>query len=157
MQFLIFTCSLGLIFLINHQTRVMVKSNMPNRLLRLLRFVKFAPILAFLVLLVLVFTTFHTKEEIRLSHAWYDAQFWAYTAFLYCSLAITENKITMIPMLVTLFIAIYNTPLFHYEKLFIGRYVFVSDIFGVLMFIAMWIATTKITNRIEVTNESFTN
>ncbi|WML54758.1 hypothetical protein RCG17_09280 [Neobacillus sp. PS3-12] len=157
MQFLIFACSVGMIFLINHQTKVMEKSNMPKRLLRLLQFVKFAPILAFLVLMVLVFTTFHTKEGIRLSHAWYVAQFWAYTAFLYCSFAITKNKVTLIPMLVSLVIAIYNTPLFHYEKLFIGRYVIVSDIFGVLMFIAMWIATTKITNRMEVTNESFTN
>jgi hypothetical protein len=157
MQFLIFACSVGLIFLINHQTRVMVKLNMPNRFLKLLQFVKFAPILAFLVLLVLVFTTFQTKQGIRLSHAWYDAQFWAYTAFLYCSFAITKNKNTLIPMLVSLFIAIYNTPLFHYEKLFIGRYVIVSDIFGVLMFIAMWVATTRITNRMEVTNESFTN
>jgi hypothetical protein len=119
--------------------------------------VKFAPILAFLVLLVLVLTTFHTKEGIRLSHAWVVAQFWAYSAFLYCSFAITKNKITLIPMLIILFIAIYNTPLFHYEKLFIGRYVIVSDIFGVLMFIAMWIATTKLTKRMEVTNESFTS
>jgi hypothetical protein len=157
MQFLIFACSVGLIFLLNNMTKEMLTRDLPNRLQRLLQFVKIAPILAFLVLLVLVLTTFHTKEGIRLSHAWVVAQFWAYSAFLYCSFAITKNKITLIPMLIILFIAIYNTPLFHYEKLFIGRYVIVSDIFGVLMFIAMWIATTKLTKRMEVTNESFTS
>lgn len=52
MQFLIFACSVGLIFLINYLTRMMVKTNLPTRFLRLLQFVKFAPILAFLVLLV---------------------------------------------------------------------------------------------------------
>jgi hypothetical protein len=156
MQFLIFACSVGLIFLINYLTKMMVKTNLPNRFVRLLQFVKIAPILAFLVLLVLVFTAFHTKEALRLSHAWYVAQFWACTAFLYCSLAATKNKLTLIPMLISFIIAIYNTPLFHYEKLFTARYVIVSDIFGVLMFIAMWIATTKLTKRTEAANDSVT-
>jgi hypothetical protein len=156
MNFLIFACSVGLIFLINLLTKEMVKSNLPTRFLRLLQFVKFAPILAFLVLLVLVFTVFHTKESVRLSHAWYVAQFWACTAFLYCSVVVTKNKQILIPMLISFIIAIYNTPLFHYEKLFTARYVIVSDIFGVLMYIAMWIATTKLTKRTEAANDSIT-
>jgi putative copper export protein len=156
MNFLIFSCSLGLIFLINYLTKEMVKSNLPTRFLRLLQFVKFAPILAFLVLLVLVLTTFHSKEAIRLSHAWYVAQFWAYTAFLYCSLVLTKNKLPLIPMIISFIIAIYNTPLFHYEELFTGRYIVVSDIFGILMFVRMWIATTKLTKRTEAANDSVT-
>ncbi|KZD26857.1 hypothetical protein B4083_5669 [Bacillus cereus] len=47
-------------------------------------------------------------------------------------------------MIISLLIAIYNTPLFHFENLFIGHYVVVADIFGTLMFINLWIAISKI-------------
>lgn len=152
MSFLIFIWSAALIYMVLYMTKAMVKTDVNYRYFRLLRFVRVAPILAFIVLLFLVLTYFHTKSGIRLSHAWYVAQFWAYTAFLYCSLVMTKYKIIIIPMILTLITAIYNTPLFHYEKLFIGRYVIVSDFLGVLMFLTMWISTSKILTMKEAAN-----
>jgi hypothetical protein len=133
-------------------TKSMLTATIHKRFFRLLRFVRIAPILAFVVLLVLVFSYFHTEASIRLSHAWYTAQFWAYTAFFYCSLVLSKNKWTLIPMLLTFFIAIYMTPLFHYENLFSGRFMIVADIFGVLLFIMLWISTSKILKVKEATN-----
>lgn len=147
MYFLIFACSLLCLSFINYPTKTILKTNPTNlnkRHLKMLQFVKFAPIISFLILFILVLTFFHTKEGIRLSHAWYVAQFWAYTAFLYCSYAITKKKSCLTLMPLSLAIAIYNTPLFHYESVFIGRYILISDLFGILMFLAIWIATSKI-------------
>ena len=62
---------------------------------------------------------------------------------------ITKSKICLIPIALSLVAAIYLTPIFHYEKLIIGRYVIVSDIFGALMFIAMWVAATKNLNTMK--------
>ena len=153
MQFLFFALSVGFIFFIDYMTKAIGKTNLANfnkRFIGLLQFVKFAPIIALFVLLALVLTYFHTKEGIRLSHAWYVAQFWAYTAFIYCSFMITKSKICLIPIALSLVAAIYLTPIFHYEKLIIGRYVIVSDIFGALMFIALWVAASKTLNTMRM-------
>lgn len=154
MPYFIFVFSLGLILFLVYMTNYMLKANLiepmlKKRFYRLLQFVKMAPIIALLVLLVLVLAYFRTKEGIRLSHAWHDAQFWAYTTFLYCSFAITKHKICIVGMIIALALAVYNTPLFHYESIFIGRNVIVSDIFGILMFWAMWIATSKILRKMK--------
>ncbi|MDP4086289.1 MAG: hypothetical protein Q8934_16975 [Bacillota bacterium] len=154
MQYLIIAFSLLFIFFNTIATRNFLTanqyiSNFYKRFFKLLQFVKFAPVIAFLVLLVLVLTYFHSKVEIRLSHAWFDSQFWAYTTFLYCFFVITKNKLSLIFMAISLFIAIYNTPLFHYENLFIGRNVMVSDLFGILMFLSMWITISKLSTRLN--------
>ncbi|MEH7158938.1 hypothetical protein [Neobacillus drentensis] len=149
MQILIFTCSLVFIYFNRAMTKKLLKSNQKkdkinNRFFKLLTLVKFAPILAFLILLGLVLLYFHSKAEIRLSHAWYDSQFWAYSTLLYFFYKITKNKLSLIFGVLSIFIAIYNTPLFHYERLFIGRGIIVSDIFGILMFLSMWLTISKI-------------
>ena len=154
MQYIIFACSLVFIFFNNFVSKNLQTTNIhtPNfkkRFFRLLQFVKFAPILALLVLIVLVATYFHSKAGIRLSHAWYDSQFWAYSALIYCFYRITKNKLCLIFMTLSFFIAIYNTPLFHYEHLFIGWNVIVSDLLGILMFLSMWITISKITTRLQ--------
>ncbi|EJQ73343.1 hypothetical protein [Bacillus toyonensis] len=149
MMFFLLIINVGFIFFIHYIKKSVFKYgvNHPSsnkRYLNLLQFVKFAPLIALLVLFVLVLTTLHTKAGIRLSHAWYAAQFWAYYTFLFCSYMITKKKIFLFSMIISLLIAIYNTPLFHFENLFIGHYVVVADIFGTLMFINLWIAISKI-------------
>ncbi|EOP60272.1 hypothetical protein IKQ_06021 [Bacillus cereus VDM053] len=149
MMFFMLIINVCFIFFIHYITKSVFKYgvNHPNsnkRYLNLLQFIKFAPLIALLVLFVLVLTTLHTKAGIRLSHAWYAAQFWAYYTFLFCSYMITKKKFFLFPMIISLLIAIYNTPLFHFENLFIGHYVVVADIFGTLMFINLWIAISKI-------------
>ncbi|EJQ46617.1 hypothetical protein IEI_04211 [Bacillus wiedmannii] len=149
MMFFLLIINVGFIFFIHYIKKWVFKYgvNHPSsnkRYLNLLQFVKFAPLIALLVLFVLVLTTLHTKAGIRLSHAWYAAQFWAYYTFLFCSYMITKKKIFLFSMIISLLIAIYNTLLFHFENLFIGHYVVVADIFGTLMFINLWIAISKI-------------
>ncbi|PEI32143.1 hypothetical protein [Bacillus pseudomycoides] len=149
MMFFMLIINVNFIFFIHYITKWVFKYgvNHPSsnkRYLNLLQFVKFAPLIALLVLFVLVLTTLHTKAGIRLSHAWYAAQFWAYYTFLFCSYMITKKKFFLFSMIISLLIAIYNTPLFHFENLFIGHYVVVADIFGTLMFINLWIAISKI-------------
>ena len=110
---------------------------------------KFAPVIALFILLILVLTFFHTKTEIRLSHAWFISQFWAYSTLLYLFFKIFKNKLSLIFAALSIFIAIYNTPLFHYEQLFLDRNIIVSDIFGILMFLSMWYTTSKITAQLQ--------
>jgi hypothetical protein len=154
MQLLIFTCSLVFIYFNNFVTKNVLKENqktykLNNRIVWLLKLVKFAPVIAFFILLVLVLIYFHTKAGIRLSHAWYDSQFWAYSTLLYFFYRLTKHKLSLIFAVLSIFIAIYNTPLFHYEHLFFGRSVIVSDILGILMFLSMWFTISKITTKLQ--------
>ena len=156
MQYIIFACSLVFIFFNNFisknlQTTNIHTPNFKKRFFRLLQLVKFSPILALLLHFFNCFScnSFHSKAGIRLSHAWYDSQFWAYSALIYCFYRITKNKLSLIFMTISFFIAIYNTPLFHYQHLFIGWNVIVSDLFGILMFLSMWITIPKITTRLQ--------
>ncbi|KMY53015.1 hypothetical protein AC623_02595 [Bacillus sp. FJAT-27231] len=154
MQYIIFACSLVFVFFNNTVISNLLLANqntqhLRTRFFRLLHFVKFTPVIAFTILLFLVLTYFHSNTEIRLSHAWYDSQFWAYTALLYCFFKLTKNKLSLIFAAMSFFIAVYNTPLFHYESLFYGRYIIVSDLFGILMFLSMWITISKVTARIR--------
>jgi hypothetical protein len=152
MQFIIFACSLVFIFFTNAVTNNLPLANqdtqeLKKRFVRLLQFVKFTPVIAFMILLVLVIAYFQSNPVIRLSHAWYDSQFWAYTALLYFLYKLSKNKLNLILAGISLLIAIYNTPLFHYENLFNGYYVIVSDLFGILMFLSMWSTISKVTTR----------
>ncbi|WP_088070647.1 hypothetical protein [Gottfriedia luciferensis] len=148
MKFLIFTCSLVFIYF-NHFVSKNLRAENPKshelnkRLFRLLKLVKFAPVIAFFILIVLVSITLHTKPGIRLSHAWFVSQFWAYSTLLYSIYKITKNKLSLVFVLLSIIIAIYNTPLFHYEHLFLGHSVIVSDIFGTLLFLSMWLTVSK--------------
>ena len=150
MMFLMLAISLGLLFFIHYLSNQMIQNEVTHPstkksfIIKLLQFVRFAPFIALLVLLVLVLTTLHTKAGIRLSHAWYAAQFWAYYTFLYCIYMIIKKKLFLFSMIISLSIAIYNTPLFHFENLFTGYNVVVADIFGTLMFINLWMAISKV-------------
>lgn len=150
MMFLMLAISLGLMFFIHYLSNQMIQNEVTHPstkksfIIKLLQFVKFAPFIALLVLLVLVLTTLHTKAGIRLSHAWFAAQFWAYYTFLYCIYMITKKKLFLLSMIISLFIAIYNTPLFRFENLFTGYNVVVADIFGTLMFINLWMAISRV-------------
>lgn len=129
--------------------KISIMSDVPKRIYYLLNFIKFAPIIALLTLVVIVITTLHTKAEIRLSHAWYVAQFWAYATFLYCSYMMTKKTIILAPMIVSFVLAAYMTPLFHYESLFVGYKVIVTDIVATCMFIALWWASSKAIMKIK--------
>lgn len=126
-----------------------IMSDVPKRIYYLLNFVKFAPIIALLTLMVIVMTTLHTKTGVRLSHAWYVAQLWAYGTFFYCSYMISKKKIILVPMAVSFILAVYITPLFHYESLFAGYEVVVADIIATCMFVALWWASSKAIMKIK--------
>lgn len=149
MMFLMLALSLGLLFFIHYlsnqkiQYEVTLPSSKQKFIINLLQFVRIAPFIALLILLVLVVTTLHTKTGIRLSHAWYAAQFWAYYTFLYCIYMITKKKFFLFSMIISLCIATYNTPLLHFEDQFTGYNVVVAHIVGTLMFINLWMAISK--------------
>lgn len=90
--------SVGLIFFVHYITKQMFKYEVNDLiskkrfLINLLRFVRIALLIAVLVICILVLTTLHMKTGIRLSHAWYAAQFWAYYTFLYCVYMITRKN-----------------------------------------------------------------
>ncbi|WP_036620223.1 hypothetical protein [Paenibacillus alvei] len=155
MMFLMLAISLGLMFFIYYLSNQMIQNEVTHPstkksfIIKLLQFIKFAPFIALLVLLVLVLTTLHTKAGIRLSHAWFAAQFWAYYTFLYCLYMFTKKKILLLPMIISLVISIYNTPLFRFENLFTGYNVVVADIFGTLMFINLWMAVSRVLMQIK--------
>ncbi|PGK51436.1 hypothetical protein CN918_26965 [Priestia megaterium] len=112
---------------------------------------KFAPIVAFVVLLILTLFYFHSKTEVRLSHAWYVAQFWSYSAFLFF-IFIASKKYGLLGLAsLSLITAIYNTPLYHYEAIFHGTTVIISDIVGFLMFVSMWVASSTIIRSVKST------
>ncbi|PDZ95001.1 hypothetical protein CON36_30710 [Bacillus cereus] len=149
MKFVILAFSIVFIFCMHHIANLVMKnatnSNMVNKkYVKLLQFAKFAPIIALLVLSILVVTTLHTKPDIRLYHAWFAAQFWAYYTFLFCSYMITKSKVCLLPMVAALLIASYITPLNHFEDLFTGNYVFIAEIMGSIMFVYQWTITRKI-------------
>ncbi|MCM3293151.1 hypothetical protein M3661_23850 [Paenibacillus sp. MER 180] len=155
MMFLMLAISLGLLFLIHYLSnqKIQYEVNFPSSkkrfIIKLLQFIKFAPVIALLVLLVLILSTLHTKAGIRLSHAWYAAQFWAYYTFLYCIYMMTKKKLFLLSMIFSLFIAIYITPFFHFENQFTGYNVFVADIFGTLMFINLWMEISRVLVQIK--------
>ncbi|MFE6138304.1 hypothetical protein ABEY48_30105 [Bacillus mycoides] len=150
MLFFMLAISVGLIFFVHYITKQMFKyeanhlSSKKRFLINLLQFVRFAPVIVLLVICILVLTTLHTKTGIRLSHAWYAAQFWSYYTFLYCIYMITRKKLLLFSMVISLIMAIYYTPLFHFENQFIGFYVIVADICGILMFINLWMSISKV-------------
>ncbi|WP_439876377.1 hypothetical protein ACSLGG_14050 [Bacillus mycoides] len=150
MIFFMLAISVGLIFFVHYITKQMFKyevnhsSSKKRFLINLLQFVRFAPLIVLLVIYILVLTTLHTKTGIRLSHAWYAAQFWAYYTFLYCIYMITRKKLLLFSMVIALIMAIYYTPLFHFENQFIGLYVIVADVCGIIMFINLWMSISKV-------------
>lgn len=150
MIFFMLAISVGLIFFVHYITKQMFKYEVNDLiskkrfLINLLRFVRIAPLIAVLVICILVLTTLHMKTGIRLSHAWYAAQFWAYYTFLYCVYMITRKKLLLFSMVIALIMAIYYTPLFHFENQFIGLYVVVANICGILMFVNLWMSISGI-------------
>ncbi|MED0960756.1 hypothetical protein [Bacillus paramycoides] len=150
MIFFMLVISVGLIFFVHYITKQVFKyevnhlSSKKRFIINLLQFVRIAPLIAVLVICILVLTTLHTKTGIRLSHAWYAAQFWAYYTFLYCIYMITRKKRLLFSMVIALIMAIYYTPLFHFENQFIGLYIVVANICGVVMFVNLWISISKV-------------
>ncbi|MED0981154.1 hypothetical protein P4T48_16830 [Bacillus paramycoides] len=150
MIFFMLVISVGLIFFVHYITKQMFKyevnhlSTKKRFIINLVQFVRIAPLIAVLVICILVLTTLHTKTGIRLSHAWYAAQFWAYYTFLYCIYMITRKKRLLFSMIIALIMAIYYTPLFHFENQFIGLYVVVANICAILMFVNLWMAISKV-------------
>ncbi|MCW9132312.1 hypothetical protein OF830_15415 [Bacillus paramycoides] len=150
MIFFMLVISVGLIFFVHYITKQVFKyevnhlSSKKRFIINLLQFVRIAPLIAVLVICILVLTTLHTKTGIRLSHAWYAAQFWAYYTFLYCIYMITRKKPLLFFMVIALIMAIYYTPLFHFENQFIGLYVVVANICGILMFVNLWMSISEV-------------
>ncbi|MED1116533.1 hypothetical protein [Bacillus paramycoides] len=150
MIFFMLVISVGLIFFVHYITKQVFKyevnhlSTKKRFIINLLQFVRIAPLIAVLVICILVLTTLHTKTGIRLSHAWYAAQFWAYYTFLYCIYMITRKNLLLFSMVIALIMAIYYTPLFRFENQFIGLYVVVANICGVVMFVNLWMAISKV-------------
>ena len=150
--FLILSLLLGfIVFVITNQSlsKDPEIGNLMKKYFARLYFVKYAPIAAFVTLLVLTLFHYHSRVELRLSHAWYVAQFWTYSAFLFFSFLATKKYMLFGLSILSLIMAIYNTPIYHYKAIFHGTNVIISDIVGFLMFCSMWVASSTIIRSIK--------
>ena len=113
-----------------------------KRLDAMMKFIKVAPIIVLFIILILTLIYFKTKLEIRLSHAWLVLSFWMCTMIFYYIIVeiaiIRKVVILIIPtigLILSMCIAIYLTPLFHYENIFQNINIVIPDLFGLIMLI----------------------
>lgn len=118
-----------------------VNLKIKNSLDKMLKIIYFAPVIVLCIILILTFTYFKSKGYIRLSHAWLVVNFWIYSViFYYISIEISKirNFIILLPaigMILSALIAIYLTPLQHYENMFNNLNLIIPNLFGMFMII----------------------
>ncbi|MDQ1143927.1 hypothetical protein QE429_000754 [Bacillus sp. SORGH_AS 510] len=141
MALLVFIIGLGLIGML-----LAVKNNLmknvsfhevqeKKRLDRILRFVRIAPFLAVIVIGIITITYLKTKYDIRLSHAWLTVQFWMFSAIYYYFFMLTKrkSKLSMIGLVFSFAVAIYLTPIGHYETVISHMNLWIPNIFALFM------------------------
>ncbi|MDD7792954.1 hypothetical protein [Clostridium sp. 'White wine YQ'] len=115
-----------------------------NSLDKMLKIIYFAPILVLCIILILTFTYFKSKGYIRLSHAWIVVNFWIYSVIFYyitIEIAKIRNFVILLPaigMVSSALIAIYLTPLLHYENTFNNHNLIIPNLLGVFMLIVSY-------------------
>lgn len=151
MSYIILGSSLIIVFLMIWSQSIFYKYNdrinlkIKKRLDVMLKFIKIAPIIVLFIIMTLTLTYFKTKFEVRLSHAWLVLNFWMCAMILYYITAeiaiIRKMHILILPvigLIVSICIAIYLTPLFHYENLFKNINIVIPDTFGLIMVISSY-------------------
>lgn len=151
MSYLILAFSLIIVFLMISSENIFYKYNdrinlkIKKRLDVMLNFIKFAPIIVLFIIFTLTLAYFKTNFEIRLSHAWLVLSFWMCAMILYYIIAeiaiIRKVDILIIPvigLILSMCIAIYLTPLFHYENIFKNINILFPDIFGLIMIVSTY-------------------
>lgn len=145
MNFLIISIILTFILVILSNTYFVTKnykklnSNDTKKANLILKIVKIAPIIVLSTMLIIIVAYLKTKCIIRLSHAWVVMQFWIFSTLFYVTsiLIRTTKKSAMILsaslMLLSVWIAIYLTPLNHYESLLNNINIIIVDILAFIM------------------------
>lgn len=127
--------SRGIFF--NHSDKINHRIKAP--LDRMLKAAKFTPLIAIGVILVLIFSYFKSKGYIRLSHAFLVIDFWISSViFYYITIVLIKirKSVLLVPavgMLISVFSAIYLTPLQHYENAFHYMNLVIPNIFGFIL------------------------
>ena len=105
----------------------------------ILKIVRISPIIVLSIMLIVIGVYLKTKFIIRLSHAWVVMQFWIFSTLFYVtSILIRSTKksamiLSVIAMLLSVWIAIYLTPLNHYENLLNNISIIIANILGFIM------------------------
>ena len=115
-----------------------------KRMDTMLKLTKIAPVIFLFIIFILAITYFKTKLNIRLSHAWLVFNFWICTMIFYyiiVEIARIRKLVTILPvsgMIISMFVAIYLTPLYHYENIFQNTNLIIPNFFGSLMLITSY-------------------
>lgn len=115
-----------------------------KRLSKMLKLANIAPVIVLFIIYILTITYLKTKLNIRLSHAWFVMSFWICDdIFFYIIAAMARIKklVIVIPflgMIISTCIAIYLTPLYHYEGIFQNTNIIIPNFFGFIMLITAY-------------------
>ena len=105
----------------------------------IIKIIKIAPVIVLLIMLIVISVYLKTKFIVRLSHAWFVLQFWIFSTLFYVFSILIGNikksaKIfSIIVMILSAWIAIYLTPLPHYESLLNDVNIIILNILGLIM------------------------
>jgi fatty acid desaturase len=156
MLYLILGFILLLIFLMIFSKNVFYKYykqinlKIKKRMDAMLKLTKIAPVIVLLIIFILALTYFKTKLNIRISHAWLVLNFWLCTMIFYYIIAEIgriRKLVVVLPasgMIISMCVAIYLTPLYHYENIFQNTNLLIPNFFGVIMLITFYYITYKI-------------
>ncbi|URZ02542.1 hypothetical protein [Clostridium felsineum] len=156
MAYLFLLVSLALVFLLIFSKGVLgkndgkINSDVKNKLDRMLRIVCFAPIIVFVVIVIFILVHFKSRSYVRLSHAFFVADFWMYSViFYYITIMTIKMKklftsITIIAVGVSVFSAIYLTQLQHYEGVFRSVNLMIPNFFAVVMLVVYYYVNYKL-------------
>jgi hypothetical protein len=115
-----------------------------KRMDTMLKLTKIAPVIVLFIIFMLSVTYFKTKLNIRLSHAWLVLNFWICTVIFYYIIAEIARKrklVLILPasgMIISMSVAIYLTPLYHYENIFQNTNLIIPNFFGLIMLITSY-------------------
>ncbi|MBZ9685892.1 hypothetical protein G9F72_005990 [Clostridium estertheticum] len=115
-----------------------------KRLDAMLKLTIIAPVIVLFIIFILTLTYFKTKFNIRLSHAWLVLNFWICSMIFYyisAELARIRKLVIILPaigMIISMWGAIYLTPLYHYENIFKNTKLIIPNFFGLIMLIASY-------------------
>jgi len=115
-----------------------------KRMDTMLKLTKVAPVIVLIIIFILTLTYFKTKLNIRLSHAWLVLNFWICTMIFYyiiAEISRIRKLVIILPasgMIISMIIAIYLTPLYHYENIFQNTNLIIPNFFGSLMLITSY-------------------
>lgn len=156
MSFLIFGFSLLIVLLMLFSKNIFytyyngVNFRIKKRMDTMLKLIKVAPVIVLFIIFILTITYFKTKLNIRLSHAWIVLNFWISTTIFYYFIAEIgkiKKLVIALPiagMIISMYIAIYLTPLYNYENIFKNTNLIIPNLFGLIMLITSYYTKYKI-------------